>query len=61
MAVLETFTGTLHPVFVFQNTKTLSKTQKLPEQSFWRNLELKIPPQSDPESPSELSDEKFHI
>ena len=41
MAVLETFTATLRPVFGFLNTKTLSKTQKLLENNFWRWLEPK--------------------
>ena len=41
MAVLETFTATLRPVFVLLNTKTLLKTKKLLENKFWRWLEPK--------------------
>ena len=41
MAVLETFTDVVRAVLVFQNTKTLLKTQKLLENNFWRGLEPK--------------------
>ena len=60
-SVLETFKCTLRLVFGLQNKTTLSKTQKLFKHNFWRWLDLKTPPPSDPETTSWLSVGKFHV